>query len=67
MDVLIATLRPVRVGALEDPLILPVIGNDAYDMSHPGSMATALELFRVEGADGCCAGFQGLGTASFWL
>ena len=52
VDVLVATLQPRTLGALESPNVLPVVGNDAYDttVSEPGKLSTALELFAVEGA-----------------
>lgn len=49
MDVLVSTLQPPLVGALEDDNVLPAVGNDAYDMAQPGTLSTALELYRVAG------------------
>ncbi|GLC38703.1 hypothetical protein PLESTB_000592500 [Pleodorina starrii] len=56
IDVLVATLRPKSLGAVESVNVLPVVGNDAYDVDpspqqpqQPGRLATALELFSVPG------------------
>ena len=56
LDVLVATLQPEYLGPLEDANILPCVGNDAFDPATPGTLSTALELFRVPGeqsSQGC--------------
>lgn len=50
MDVLIATARPDYLGPMEDANVLPCVGNDAFDGPSPGTISTALELFRLPGA-----------------
>ncbi len=50
VDVLVATVRPQSLGAVESVDVLPVVGNDAYDVDQQaGRLATALELFAVPG------------------
>ncbi|EFJ50012.1 hypothetical protein VOLCADRAFT_120700 [Volvox carteri f. nagariensis] len=55
VDVLVATLKPEFLGAVESANVLPVVGNDAYDLDpspsaqQPGGLATALELFKIHG------------------
>ncbi|GLI70480.1 hypothetical protein VaNZ11_015390 [Volvox africanus] len=55
VDVLVATLKPQHLGAVESVNVLSVVGNDAYDPDpslsppQPGRLTTALELFKVPG------------------
>lgn len=44
-DALITTLRLPFVGAIEDPHVLPCVGNDPYTSSNLGTLVTALELY----------------------
>ncbi|KXZ42832.1 hypothetical protein GPECTOR_115g326 [Gonium pectorale] len=51
IDVLVSTLQPRSLGALESVNVLPAVGNDAYDVGpsgRPGTLSTALELFVLD-------------------
>lgn len=43
VDLLIASTRAERVGYLDDPNVLPCVGNDAYWPSPQGQLALPLE------------------------
>ena len=44
MDLLVNTLQLPRVGYLNDPAILPLVGNDAFDHTQPsGYLHTSAE------------------------
>lgn len=44
VDLLINTLKLPRVGYLKDPALLPLVGNDAFDHTHPsGYLHTSAE------------------------
>lgn len=43
VDLIISSLRADRIGFLDDPNVLPCIGNDAYSASPPGQLALPLE------------------------
>ncbi|KAK4800118.1 hypothetical protein SAY86_025483 [Trapa natans] len=45
VDLLITTLRAERIGFLDDPFVLPCIGNDAYWPTHQGELALPLEAY----------------------
>lgn len=53
MDVLIGSLLPggclALAARLDEANCLPVVGNDAYSLEQPGTMATALELYHMQG------------------
>jgi hypothetical protein len=55
LDVLISSLMPYNltlVARLDDPNVLPVAGNDAYNLDNPGSLSTAMELYHIQGVCG---------------
>jgi hypothetical protein len=56
MDLLISNLDATLVARAEDPNVLCVVGNDAHDISSPGTLSTSLELFQVNQAAGAQAG-----------
>lgn len=43
VDLLIASTRAERIGFLDDPNVLPCVGNDAYWPSPQGQLALPLE------------------------
>ena len=43
MDLLVASLKAKRIGYLDDPNVVPCVGNDAYWPSPPGELALPLE------------------------
>lgn len=43
VDLLIASLQAEKIGYLDDPNVLPCVGNDAYTPSPPGKLALPLE------------------------
>lgn len=43
MDLLVASLRAERIGYLDDPNVVPCVGNDAYWPSPPGELALPVE------------------------
>lgn len=48
MDLLIASLKAEKIGYLDDPNVLPCVGNDAYTPSPPGKLALPLEgIFQI--------------------
>lgn len=46
-DLLLQTMRAQRVAYLRCRHIVPMVGNDAFDMGEPGVLVTPLELFRL--------------------
>lgn len=50
VDLIISSLQPRKIGYLDDPCILPCIGNDPFDSIDKGELAVALEVY--EGDDG---------------
>lgn len=49
MDVLLTSLQPACLGVLEDENVLPCVGNDAYDVSQPGTLTCELQLYHLQG------------------
>lgn len=43
MDLLVASLKAERIGYLDDPYVLPCVGNDAYGLIPNGELALPLE------------------------
>ena len=43
MDLLISSLKAEKVACLDDPNVLPCVGNDAYSPSPLGKLALSLE------------------------
>ena len=43
VDLLISSLRTERIGYLDDPYVLPCVGNDAYGPVPQGELALPLE------------------------
>lgn len=46
VDLLIASLKSEKIGYLDDPNVLPCVGNDAYTPSPPGKLALPLEAYE---------------------
>ncbi|KAK4340294.1 hypothetical protein RND71_041756 [Anisodus tanguticus] len=46
VDLLVASLRAERIGYLDDPNVVPCIGNDAYWSSPSGELALPLEVYE---------------------
>ncbi|KAI5079537.1 hypothetical protein GOP47_0005016 [Adiantum capillus-veneris] len=51
VDLLIASLQTHKVGYLDDPCILPCIGNDPYHAVDKGELAVALEVYEEQDDD----------------
>jgi proteasome assembly chaperone 2 len=57
VDALISSLRAGGEGActlagrINDPNLLPAVGNDPFDLAAPGSLATELELYGLQGTN----------------
>ncbi|CAI9104425.1 OLC1v1003093C1 [Oldenlandia corymbosa var. corymbosa] len=45
VDLLISSLRAERIGYLDDPNVLPGVGNNAYSPSPPGDLTLPLEVY----------------------
>lgn len=45
VDLLISSLEAEKIGCLDDPNVLPCVGNDAYTPSPVGKLALPLEGF----------------------
>ncbi|OVA18603.1 Proteasome assembly chaperone 2 [Macleaya cordata] len=45
IDLLVSSLRAERIGYLDDPSVLPCVGNDAYGSSLQGTLALPLEAY----------------------
>lgn len=43
VDLLVSSMRAARIGYLDDPFILPCIGNNAYEPLPIGELALPLE------------------------
>lgn len=43
MDLLISSIKAENIGCLDDPNVLPCVGNDAYSPSPVGKLALPLE------------------------
>lgn len=46
VDLLVSSSRADRIGYLDDPYVLPCVGNDAYGPEPRGDLAVALEVFE---------------------
>ncbi|KZV52642.1 Clast3-related [Dorcoceras hygrometricum] len=46
VDLLISSLQAERIGYLDDPNVLPCVGNDAYTASPGGDLALPLEAYE---------------------
>ncbi|XP_009761533.1 uncharacterized protein [Nicotiana sylvestris] len=46
VDLLVASLRAERIGYLDDPNVVPCVGNDAYWPSPPGELALPVEVYE---------------------
>jgi hypothetical protein len=46
VDLMCATFQFERVGQLETPYVLPLIGNDTFTAQGSGILSTALEVFQ---------------------
>ncbi|KAH0768379.1 hypothetical protein KY290_004322 [Solanum tuberosum] len=46
VDLLVASLKAKRIGYLDDPNVVPCVGNDAYWPSPPGELALPLEVYE---------------------
>ncbi|CAI9781912.1 unnamed protein product [Fraxinus pennsylvanica] len=46
VDLLISSLKAEKIGYLDDPNILPCVGNDAYWPSPPGDLTLPLEAYQ---------------------
>lgn len=46
VDLFVSSLRADRVGFLDDPNVLPCVGNDAYTAAPPGHLALPLEVYE---------------------
>lgn len=46
VDLLISSLKAERIGYLDDPNVLPCVGNDAYTASPGGDLALPLEAYE---------------------
>ncbi|CAN6459929.1 unnamed protein product [Victoria cruziana] len=51
VDLLISSLRADRVGYLNDPSVLPCVGNDAYGPVPQGVLALPLEVYEVSSSE----------------
>ncbi|KAL3843486.1 hypothetical protein ACJIZ3_000889 [Penstemon smallii] len=47
VDLLISSLKAERVGYLDDPNVLPCVGNDAYSQSPLGTLALPVEAYQL--------------------
>jgi proteasome assembly chaperone 2 len=45
IDALVCTFKCGRVGFIDDPLVLPVVGNDPFTPAQSGFLTTKLEGF----------------------
>lgn len=43
VDLLVSSMRAARIGYLDDPYVLPCIGNNAYEPLPHGELALPLE------------------------
>lgn len=43
VDLLISSLKAEKIGYLDEPNVLPCVGNDAYSPSPPGKLVLPLE------------------------
>ncbi|KAJ8747646.1 hypothetical protein K2173_012822 [Erythroxylum novogranatense] len=46
VDLLVSTTRAERIGYLDDPYILPCVGNDAYGLTPTGELTLPLEAYQ---------------------
>ncbi|KAH9301482.1 hypothetical protein KI387_013065, partial [Taxus chinensis] len=46
VDLLVSSRRAVKIGYLDDPYVLPCLGNDAYGPQPQGDLAVALEVYE---------------------
>ncbi|KAG6572009.1 Proteasome assembly chaperone 2, partial [Cucurbita argyrosperma subsp. sororia] len=46
VDLLVSTMRATRIGYLDDPFVLPCIGNNAYEPFPHGELALPLEVYE---------------------
>ncbi|VFQ68351.1 unnamed protein product [Cuscuta campestris] len=46
VDLFVSSLRADRVGFLDDPNVLPCVGNDAYTAAPPGQLSLPLEVYE---------------------
>lgn len=45
VDLLVSSLKADKIGYLDDPNVLPCVGNDAYSPAPPGKLALPVEGF----------------------
>jgi proteasome assembly chaperone 2 len=48
IDVLICTFKCPRVGFIDDPFVLPAVGNDPFTPVRNGILTTKLEVFQLK-------------------
>ncbi|KAG8364277.1 hypothetical protein BUALT_Bualt19G0111600 [Buddleja alternifolia] len=46
VDLLISSLKAEKIGYLDEPNVLPCVGNDAYSPSPPGNLALPVEAYE---------------------
>ncbi|XP_057829936.2 uncharacterized protein LOC131040983 [Cryptomeria japonica] len=46
VDLLVSSRRALKIGYLDDPYVLPCVGNDAYGPHPQGDLAVALEVYE---------------------
>lgn len=45
VDLLVSSLKADKIGYLDDPNVLPCVGNDAYSPAPPGKLTLPVEGF----------------------